>query len=137
MKIEAGKFYRTRDGRKVGPMEVSRDATYPWKARANDGWRSFTGSGLFLLHAYPSALDLIAEWVDPAPEPAKAGLPDVMGFLDEYSAKIMVEAEGAFVSVATSSTAHDETVSLCFTPERARALAAALTAYADQAEAAQ
>ena len=30
MKIEAGKYYITRDGRKFGPMEPFHDDEYPW-----------------------------------------------------------------------------------------------------------
>lgn len=66
LKIEAGKYYRTREGRKVGPMESE---GFYWGASEvkdsyyNDGrqWRS-----------YESPLDLIAEWVD---EPVKADEP--------------------------------------------------------------
>lgn len=60
--IETGKFYRTRNGRKVGPMK-----------RYNDGWLNESdGHGRMwrddgLRYYEESRSDLIAEWVD---EPA-------------------------------------------------------------------
>lgn len=73
--IEAGKFYRTRDGRKVGPMRHSNRASfeegangesYPYYA---DGY-TYTDAGR--CHWNPKEdhrSDLVAEWVD---EPAVA-----------------------------------------------------------------
>jgi len=66
LKIEAGKFYRTRDGRKVGPMKAS-----SW----SDGWYDESASitsqrwekdGSYII-GQTTQLDLIAEWTD---EPA-------------------------------------------------------------------
>jgi hypothetical protein len=81
--VEAGKFYRTRDGRKVGPVERRQEGysgDYPWTDRPSnpgpahtwqdDGYMFFTGS--------VDDGDLVAEWVDepvaaapakPAPSP--------------------------------------------------------------------
>ncbi|MBJ6135042.1 hypothetical protein JAU75_19555 [Ochrobactrum sp. Q0168] len=65
LNIETGKFYRTRDGRKVGPMK-----------RYNDGWlnesdghgRMWRDDGLrYYEESRGDGSDLIAEWVD---EPA-------------------------------------------------------------------
>lgn len=67
IKIEEGKFYKTRDGRKVGPMygrtyggfcDRSQTITHqPW----NEG-------GSFLSSKFPSPLDLVSEWIDtPSP----------------------------------------------------------------------
>jgi len=63
MKIEAGKYYRTRDGRKVGPM-----------ARADNEWAQFYSKDCGLYFAdgtFGSGettrcpnLDLIAEWTE-------------------------------------------------------------------------
>jgi len=66
MKIEAGKFYKTRDGRKVGPMIWVRDGALPepycmFKAEGEEyswdyhGHYSHTYSGV-------SQMDLISEW---------------------------------------------------------------------------
>ncbi|WP_367354224.1 hypothetical protein [Agrobacterium pusense] len=70
LKIEAGKFYKTRDGRKVGPMVEDKwhDRRYGWtvahefNAEYGKAWR---GDGTF----HPDVdtkhgADLIAEWID-------------------------------------------------------------------------
>ncbi|MFK5639907.1 hypothetical protein ACI50E_18920 [Brucella sp. ZJ1_1] len=69
--IEAGKFYRTRDGRKVGPMSDEGDYAYDTDEKCltayiNNDHRLFRAkSGR---HLFGKAhLDLIAEWID---EPA-------------------------------------------------------------------
>ncbi len=65
LKIEAGKYYRTRDGRKVGPMEAwcfggwhSDRAEYPLNGGVwlDDGTAKYAGA--------KDSHDLIAEWVD-------------------------------------------------------------------------
>ncbi len=59
IKIEAGKFYRTRDGRKVGPM-VASNSRWPFKTNGHNGaYYNADGSC-----PYFSNLDLIAEWID-------------------------------------------------------------------------
>ena len=61
MKIEAGKYYRTRDGRKVGPIVKDCVDGEDWMVSREDGrlWtnggRSFSGN---------EENDLIAEWTD-------------------------------------------------------------------------
>ncbi|MDW9650832.1 hypothetical protein GOB33_22370 [Sinorhizobium meliloti] len=64
LQIEAGNSYRTRDGRKVGPME--RDDWgdgQPWTC----GERWYSDNGSWLGNGQEDKQDLIAEWVD---EPA-------------------------------------------------------------------
>ena len=53
MKIEEGKYYRTRDGRKVGPMRSA------WTPNGTQWW---------FKDGDKTKLDLIAEWTD-EPEP--------------------------------------------------------------------
>ena len=60
--IETGKFYRTRDGRKVGPMDEW--VSDQFRERVGDG-RYWTVDGVG--HHEAKGEDLIAEWVD---EPA-------------------------------------------------------------------
>lgn len=68
MQIEAGKYYRTRDGEKVGPMEDEGDEVFDTKDPLVSGlidgmkrlWIKSSGKHLF----EDSALDLIAEWTD-------------------------------------------------------------------------
>lgn len=63
MKIEAGKFYVTEDGEKVGPMMYWSDGVgYAWIERDNTKkgcWRDDGTAG--------RGSDLIAEYVEPAP----------------------------------------------------------------------
>lgn len=63
--ISAGKFYRTRDGRKVGPMESDDWGDgYPW----TDGERWYSGNGAWI-ESEESEHDLIAEWHDTPSSP--------------------------------------------------------------------
>ena len=64
MKIEAGKYYRTRDGRKVGPMEdLEFSDGYPWRAGLPlPGYWSDCGQRQRASER--EATDLIAEWTD-------------------------------------------------------------------------
>ncbi len=65
--IEAGKFYRTRDGRKVGPMEnCGWDDGYPWTSYSFDiGY--YSDAGLVQNDSRSPHEDLVAEWVEPEP----------------------------------------------------------------------
>lgn len=66
--IQTGRYYRTRDGRKVGPMEehdnVALDTREPLVRAFVDAdvrlWRTSNGAQLF----NNESLDLIAEWID-------------------------------------------------------------------------
>lgn len=60
MKIEAGKYYKTRDGQKIGPMMA--DSVSTLAAVVNGGWKSFFIQNGINLH--DSNLDLISEWPD-------------------------------------------------------------------------
>ncbi|RAL98698.1 hypothetical protein DOU54_06465 [Agrobacterium sp. MS2] len=62
LKIEAGKFYKTRDGRKIGPMERYYDA---WHTSFEDG-RMWRDDGLRWFETSRGDTDLVAEWVEPA-----------------------------------------------------------------------
>jgi len=77
MKIEAGKYYRTRDGRKVGSMAYmpeGRHSEFPWVDPEGNAWKA---NGQFSLRpeGHPSSNDLIAEWTD---DPASKPSPFVM-----------------------------------------------------------
>jgi hypothetical protein len=66
--LEAGKFYKTRDGRKVGPMEAGVpgqiDAEYTWTV---DGCY-YAADGSYWADHEESSSDLVEEWVDPDTE---------------------------------------------------------------------
>ncbi len=63
LKIEEGKYYRTRDGRKVGPMtrDYGTSTKYIWDA---ENGASFTAEGFHLDEGMQDSHDLIAEWTD-------------------------------------------------------------------------
>lgn len=76
LKIEAGKYYRTRDGRKVGPMKAAKSDLYAFSGLLVGGGytKIFQSTGVhgdLYIQNEPN-LDLIAEWVD---EPVKAAAP--------------------------------------------------------------
>ncbi|GHC61328.1 hypothetical protein [Limoniibacter endophyticus] len=62
LKIEAGKYYRTRDGLKVGPMKRFYGGV--WREEGGSGmlWRSDGERYFYLDHS--DYIDLVAEWVD-------------------------------------------------------------------------
>jgi hypothetical protein len=64
IKIEAGKYYRTRDGRKVGPMV--KDGCYndgfPWMYDIGAGW--WSDDGQRKSKRLRETHDIIAEWTD-------------------------------------------------------------------------
>lgn len=68
--IEACKYYRTRDGRKVGPMEENQmpNDPWPWKSTADGQFVAFDKDGKavgeYLVDGMKPNLDLIAEWTE-------------------------------------------------------------------------
>jgi hypothetical protein len=64
MEIEAGKYYRTRVGQKVGPARKNRNGncTYPWSVPHNGGFHAYTSKGKSCLLGGDD--DIVAEWVD-------------------------------------------------------------------------
>ena len=65
MKIEEGKFYRTRGDEKRGPMKRVRHAIYPWYCNVPI-FRSYTEDGRFYdVDGRISPEDLVAEWREP------------------------------------------------------------------------
>ncbi|HWD14299.1 MAG TPA: hypothetical protein VG519_13195 [Pseudochrobactrum sp.] len=63
LQIEAGKYYRTRDGRKVGPMErVSHNGQFRDTSEAVTGYGWYS-NGTYI-EGVQGNIDLIAEWVD-------------------------------------------------------------------------
>jgi hypothetical protein len=63
LQLEAGKFYRTRNGRKVGPAEPLDDPDFRWAASSfaytPEGSNRFQGQS-------DSPHDIVAEWSEPA-----------------------------------------------------------------------
>lgn len=94
LKIEAGKYYRTRDGRKVGPMVcgIDKNATeYPWTDKGENHrgrWSDFGEDGETYLMG-PTDGDIIAEWTDEPARPEVGTLAEIgaqVGDVVEYTA---------------------------------------------------
>lgn len=74
LNIKSGKFYRTRDGRKVGPMIANGYNRYwPWvddhtHAYGNAWDADGMGAVCTPLPKRDPSLDLIAEWAEPTPD---------------------------------------------------------------------
>ena len=66
LQIKAGKYYRTRDGRKVGPMIREPDGNYMANHPDGRGTASWMRDGIRYGGGEPKA-DLIAEWRDDRP----------------------------------------------------------------------
>ena len=69
MKIEAGKFYKTRDGRKVGPMVIADDEYYSFAAHIEgvSGEKIFQSDGTHgdkWIGNRPDQ-DIVSEWLTP------------------------------------------------------------------------
>ncbi|AWN40276.1 hypothetical protein DK389_06655 [Methylobacterium durans] len=61
MKIQEGRFYRTRDGRTAGPLAARGGRSLGWEGRVEgfDGIQSWTGDGYFLPSCEQHSLDLV------------------------------------------------------------------------------
>lgn len=66
MKIEAGKFYRTRDGQKIGPFRVAEGITLAYTG-TGDSWHL---DGRYY-RSCESPFDIIAEWTDEPTSPVR------------------------------------------------------------------
>jgi hypothetical protein len=98
MKVEAGKYYRTRGGDVVGPMRLRDHATDPWYTNLStwkeDG-RIWSGNGWH-------DLDLIAEvYVSDTP-------PAVQETEAKWRARLLAAGPGPFIEVHDRKTLRDE-----------------------------
>ena len=86
LQIEAGKYYRTLDGRKVGPMVFYHEVEdgFHWRPDDYCEWYSNTG-----VRQNPAKPDLIAEWVD---EPAQPAPLDIAALAAKHGIRITVTA---------------------------------------------
>ena len=95
--LEAGKFYRTRDGRKVGPMVPfprSYENKHPWTANAPEHGLLYTDDGI----NYDGIRDprtIVAEWVEPtivvedAMDPWDPAVGDKIKWLGKFNATML------------------------------------------------
>ena len=112
MKIEAGKYYRTRGGDIVGPMrEEKTHSIYPWVTTGH-GW---TISGRFSANS-DGPLDLISEvYVSDTP-PETVPAPEAKTLRDEFAMEALPisydyirigKATSAFNRYVLAATAYD------------------------------
>lgn len=102
LQIEEGKYYRARNGKKIGPMTRMPGADhYKW------GWfdeddqpYSHTDNGRYHVNEV-SGLDLIAEWVDEAPAVDLTKIDKPLGLLDEATLKALKAHGGPYEAFAT------------------------------------
>lgn len=101
LKIEEGKYYRARNGMKIGPMKIHNNKSnekFIWEA---DGL-SYTDMGRFTLGLQHSE-DLIAEWVDtPAVDLTKIDKP--LGLLDDATREALKAHGGPYVNLIWTGT---------------------------------
>ena len=77
MQIELGKFYKTRDGRKVGPAKhIENRGNYPWNVPDNAGFYGYSNDGVSCIDCDDD--DLIAEWTD-TPQVGDTGTLEQLG----------------------------------------------------------
>jgi hypothetical protein len=71
--IEAGKYYRTRDGEVIGPMEFTGDppGADRWRAGLHGDVSFWNDNGAHWADGVERGTDLVAEW-HPAPDVTKA-----------------------------------------------------------------
>lgn len=120
MKIEEGKFYRTRDGRKAGPMKCWGAGWVDASRTRGDMWQD---DGLRYYSENRGDDDIIAEWTDGAVREVtrKEIVFGVFG-------RVMVneDPKGGFLNSVAMSPTKD--------PVELRAAASTLTAIADALE---
>ena len=89
MKIEAGKYYRTRGGDVVGPMTQSTDKRYPWTVFSEivSSLRWTTGGDYSYAAQHPQ--DLISEVYVSDTLPADAPAPEAKTLRDEFAMRLM------------------------------------------------
>ncbi len=109
LQVEAGKFYKTRDGRKVGPIVRGTSGDRFWKSDdlGLPGYGAFwCKSGAF----YPGSefkFDLVAEWVDEPnasndnSAPTKFKIGDIVKFRDDYGSSSNRGKKATVVNVST------------------------------------
>ena len=69
MQIEAGKYYRTRDGRKVGPAWTDGNQPHPWCVPFDESEHWYRDDGASCLGN--AGYDIIAEWTEAPTGPVR------------------------------------------------------------------
>lgn len=104
--IQQGKFYKTRDGRKVGPIGPNEGGLEDFPLQDNSDWTDcWTTDGRYYNDGTESQHDLIAEWVDePAVTASNDNTPSTAGF----TIPLVDEEPETLTLVVTADTADAE-----------------------------
>lgn len=108
LKIEAGKFYKTRDGRKVLVKVNGSDSTYPWfHDMGYGGYHALDGRGRSCIDCDED--DLVAEWIDePVAKPSNDNSETLGGILQDCIGKTFTFKQPKFkVGDRVEITAND------------------------------
>ncbi|RVO41329.1 hypothetical protein CN093_08675 [Sinorhizobium meliloti] len=96
--VKAGKYYRTRDGRKVGPMFLSDDqeTAYPFggEIEGEPGADWYTADGNWWCDGSEAERDIIVEWVDEHAAKATVGA-QVDTIAEEYGPVVAASNDNA------------------------------------------
>lgn len=105
VKLEVGKYYKRRDGRKVGPMvrNTAGDYTETHPFACEQGY-TYKVDGGYLIENREDVFDIIAEWGDEPASPVRTGTRKEI-VLGVYG-KVRVTA-GMYIHVNSMSTAAD------------------------------
>ncbi len=110
LKIEAGKYYKTRDGRKVGPMrELDRnDTDWPWTDQDGDmPYQRYNDKGNGIGLRMEDCRHIISEWQDETPSPIRTVTRREIVPGNYGCVEIDVHAYGMSVVVDFSTVRHD------------------------------
>ena len=139
MKIEAGKYYRTRGGERVGPAKQDMDHGF---ADRGFVWRvgeyTYTDEGEVCW--VPDEDDIVAEWGTPTPTTTDNPCVKTVTRRDVVPGRLLL-ADGARIEITKVSTGHSGTYVLiggyAFTAAALREAATAFNEIADALDGAQ
>lgn len=112
MKIEAGKFYKTAEGEKVGPAEIityssSRSSIYIWDIPYRGYTRAYNADGVYCLYAegygdnYKKE-NIVSEWIEEESKEVTAETYKRWGEMtpDEKGALLLAHHEGKTIEIS-------------------------------------
>lgn len=145
MKLEVGKFYKTRDGRKVGPMgiEESQDATsFHWNVQgAGVGRWDESGDDGYASTFTAVDDDLVALWQDAPTGPVrtvtrttKEIVPGVYGAVSVHQITDSADAGHVWITLTSKEATPEQTFHALLKADQIRAAIATLTEIAQALE---
>lgn len=103
LKIEEGKYYKTRGGRKFGPAETLNEGKYIWNIPSELGFYAYTADGKSCLGKYSD--DIVEEW--PVEEKSKTeelinALEGILAELDTKIGEMQAVKEKALAAISNA-----------------------------------